>query len=243
MRFFVGVHHPHQAHRFEASFISANTLRRRKGSFPVNDWILDSGAFTILNKEPHTYPEPPEAYVAEIRRWKAMGCGRLIAAVSQDYMCEASVLEKTGLSVGEHQRLTIERYDAIRHSNPPVYIMPILQGYAVDEYVSHLAEYGWRLYPRQYVGVGSVCGRTDVHQIHLIFKTIKRLRPDLRLHGFGLHRMALHDEEIRGMLESADSMAWSSGERWRGGDANDYDAAERFQEMIETMPLQRRMAV
>jgi hypothetical protein len=34
--------------------------------------------------------------------------------VSQDFMCEEFVLQKTGLDIPTHQRLTIERYDQLR---------------------------------------------------------------------------------------------------------------------------------
>ena len=47
-----------------------------------------------------------------------------------------------------------------------------------------------------------------------ILKGIKLLRPDLRLHGFGLKALALECPNIRDMLFSCDSMAWSYPRRF-----------------------------
>jgi hypothetical protein len=54
---------------------------------------MDSGAFTTIQKH-HGYPHPVKEYADQIRRWKDNG--NLLAAVSQDYMCEKFMLELTG---------------------------------------------------------------------------------------------------------------------------------------------------
>ncbi len=108
MKFYVGMHMPSKADKLDRAFISVNRLANRKSGFPVNDWIMDSGAFTTIAKY-GCYPEPVSAYAAQIRRWKTNG--NLIAAVAQDYMCEDHMLQKTGMNVRQHQFLTIERYD------------------------------------------------------------------------------------------------------------------------------------
>ena len=72
-------------------------------------------------------PKPVSVYAAEIRRWA--GRGGLVAAAAQDYMCEPYMLAKTGLTIADHQRLTVERYDALVTCDVGgVYIMPVLQG-------------------------------------------------------------------------------------------------------------------
>ena len=135
MRFFTGLHQPSDAKHIETAFISVNRLRKRKGSFAVGDWIMDSGAFTEVSTH-GGYRFAVEEYANEIKRWKSNG--NLLAAVSQDYMCEPWILKRTGLSVAEHQRLTIERYDALLQFDTGVYILPVLQGYAPEDYVNHL---------------------------------------------------------------------------------------------------------
>ena len=48
-----------------------------------------------------------------------------------------------------------------------------------------------------------------------ILRGIKLLRPDLRSHGFGLKAIALEAPEIRELLYSCDSMAWSYPQRFK----------------------------
>ena len=125
MKFYTGMFHPHTADKVERAFVSVNVLKKRKSAFPVKDWIMDSGAFTTINKY-GGYPEPVSEYAKQIKRWK--GNGNLIAAVSQDYMCEAWMLEKTGLTVADHQRLTVERYDQLVAEDTGVCIMQMDAG-------------------------------------------------------------------------------------------------------------------
>ena len=233
MRFFVGLHQPSDARHFDAAFVSVNRLRGRKRPFAVQDWIMDSGAFSTIATH-GGYPHGVEEYAGQIHRWQS--CGNLLAAVSQDFMCEPAMLAKTGLSVADHQRLTIERYDALRPLVADVYVMPVLQGYTPAEYVSHLRQYGARLTAGMWVGVGSVCKRNgDVRAIEAVLLAIHAERPDLRLHGFGLKTTALQSGLVRELLETADSMAWSFSARKQGRNANDWREAERFVRRIDGM--------
>ena len=191
----------------------------------VHDWILDSGAFSRLtphkragvNYAPKGHM-PVEEYVQHIERWSR--CGNLLAAVAQDYMCESFVLcscKHMGFSDGtveHHQRLTIERYDALMALSPSVPIMPVLQGFEPSEYVQHLHDYGDRLAHGAWVGVGSVCKRNyDSQEVARILIPIKAERPDLRLHGFGLKNKALSNATVSELLYSSDSQAASFGAR------------------------------
>lgn len=223
MRFFTGLHHPNDSRNFDFAFVSANALRTRKGPFASRSWIMDSGAFTTVNKH-GGYPEPVSRYADEIRRWK--NNGRLLAAVAQDYMCEPFVLARTGLTVADHQRLTIERYDALLAEDTGVYIMPVLQGYAPTEYAAHLAAYGERLVHGAWVGVGSVCKRnSNPAAIEAVLRAVKDVRPDLLLHGFGIKLTALRSLAVQELLHTADSMAWSFSARKQGRNANDWREA------------------
>ena len=106
MIFYVGLHHPGDGKRFDRAFISVNAVRNRKAPVGAAEWIMDSGAFTEISTYGH-YRHSVEHYAEVINRWAAAD-PRLVAAVAQDYMCEPFIVEKTGLSVAEHQRLTIE---------------------------------------------------------------------------------------------------------------------------------------
>lgn len=232
MRFFVGLHQPSDASKVDAAFVSVKRLARRVGDFAVNDWIMDSGAFsTILTHG--GYPEEPEVYAEQIKRWSR--CGNLLAAVAQDFMCEAHMLAITGLTIADHQRLTIERYDRlVACDTGGVYILPVLQGYAPADYVSHIRQYGDRLKPGAWVGVGSVCKRNgDVGAIEAVLLAIKNERPDLRLHGFGVKTTSLRSRLVRELVHTADSMAWSFAARKQGRDGNSIDEALAFKASIE----------
>jgi hypothetical protein len=227
MRFFVGLHQPADVGHFPAAFISVNRLRTRKSPMPViAEWILDSGAFTEVATHGR-YRYPVSAYATEIRRWRDNG--NMLAAVAQDYMCEPHILAKTGLTVAEHQRLTVERYDALLAERTGAYIMPVLQGYAPDSYVAHVRMYGARLERGAWVGVGSICKRNgDARAIEAVLLAIHRERPDLRLHGFGLKATALGSVLVRRLLTTADSMAWSYAARRQGRNGNDWREAEAW---------------
>lgn len=220
--FFVGLHHPAAARHFvgtgQAVFISVNALRNRRSDFAAGDWVMDSGAFTEVSTHGR-YRDGVKVYAEQIRRWSR--CGNLLAAVSQDYMCEPHILAKTGLTLADHQRLTIERYDALLACDLPVYVMPVLQGYAPEDYTRHVLAYGDRLTHGMWVGVGSVCKRNgSPAAVARVLAAIRAVRPDLRLHGFGLKLTALGDEEVRSQLATSDSMAWSYAARREGRNAN-----------------------
>lgn len=236
MRFFVGLHQPSDARHFDRAFISVNRLRSRRSAFPVGEWILDSGAFTEISTW-GGYRSSVDEYASEIRRWASNG--RLLAAVSQDWMCEPFILQRTGLSLGDHQRLTLERFDALRAVDTGVPILPVLQGFAPRDYVAHLGAYGARLGAGAWVGVGSICKRnTDVAQIESVLVAIHRARPDLLLHGFGLKQTALSSGVVRAVLATADSMAWSFNARRNGRNANDWREAKAFADRIERQSYQ-----
>lgn len=244
MLFYTGLHQPSDAQHFDRAFISVNRLRGRRGPFTVNDWIMDSGAFTEISAHGH-YRHDVAEYAAEIRRWR--GCGNMICAVSQDWMCEPHIVARTGLSVAEHQRLTVERYDALLDADPGAPILPVLQGFAPDDYRRHVDAYGDRLGLGAYAGVGSVCKRNaDPGAILAVLDAILASRPDLRLHGFGLKLTALMFAIIRRLLTSADSMAWSYNARMNGRNGNDWREAKAFEQRIlagGSRPMQGELAL
>ncbi|WP_068875706.1 MULTISPECIES: hypothetical protein [unclassified Phenylobacterium] len=210
--------------------ISANVLRERVREVPFlgcdEPWLLDSGAFTQVALQ-RGFSHSPKAYAAMVRRYAATG---LIAASTQDYMCEPVALKATGLTVARHQALTLDRFDAIQDAGTGrVHLLAVLQGHTPDDYRRHLEAYGDRIGYGAWVGVGSLCKRQgDPAVIAAILDAILQDRPDLRLHGFGCKRTSLLDPEVRPRLASADSMAWSYAARFEGRDQNAWDEAGRF---------------
>jgi len=207
--------------------------------FTANEWIMDSGAFTVL-KTHGEYQTTVEEYAALIKKFSR--CGDMVSAVSQDYMCEPFILGITRGTVASHQRMTIERYDALRSCDTGgIPIMPVLQGWEPSDYADHVRAYGDRLAEGRWVGVGSICKRQgDPAAIEAVLNAIKSERPDLRLHGFGVKLTALRTS-VHDMFWSADSMAWSYAARKEGRDANSAEEAHRFVDSVNNAEYQRSL--
>lgn len=234
MKFFVGIPEPAWAFRFENSFISVNRLKRRLNkSFKVNNWIIDSGAFTEISTH-GKYRNSEEEYAEQVEKWLKVGKPK--AVVSQDYMCEPFILQKTGLTVVEHQEKTVERFLNLKSLLSSVYVMPVLQGFSPPSYVEHIKMYGGLLTEKAYVGVGSVCKRNqNPAEVLSVLRAIKDFRPDLRLHGFGLKITSLLNPEIRSLLKSSDSMAWSYAARREGRSPNSWIEAKNYEEKVRAL--------
>jgi hypothetical protein len=239
VKFYPGLHQPADAQHFPLACININRLWGRKKPVECADIVVDSGAFRELFLH-GAYRHSVNVYAAELYRLFTTGVVKIAAAVAQDYMCEPFILAKTGLTIEEHQRLTIERYDALvaelerLFGGPiPFHVMPVLQGFAPQDYANHIRMYGDRLKPGMWVGVGSVCKRQgDPRSIIAVLQAIASERPELLLHGFGVKKTALMHPGVRELLATADSMAWSFAARKQGRDANDWREAAMFAEAI-----------
>lgn len=240
VEFYPGLHQPADARHFDLACISIKRLWRRLKAVLCSNVLVDSGAFSELFLHGH-YRHGVGEYAAALYRLYTHGIVKIRAAVAQDYMCEPFILAKTGLTIVEHQTLTIERYDALVAELErlfggmmPFHIMPVLQGFAPQDYVNHIRMYGDRLKPGMWVGVGSVCKRQgDPRAIMRVLQAIAAERPDLLLHGFGVKITSLLHAGVRALLATADSMAWSYAARKQGRNANDWREAERLVQRVK----------
>lgn len=197
-------------------FVSHRRLRPYK-TLPVArcDWSLDSGGFTELSQHGRWTVTAAE-YVAAVRRY-ATEVGKLQWAAPQDAMCEPWVLAKSrswlGGTVEAHQRWTVNNYLQLRTLAADLPIIPVLQGWQLDDYRRHIDAYaaaGVDLTQVPVVGLGSVCRRQATNEIVAIVRSLAGL--GLRLHGFGVKTTGV--AQYGALLHSADSMAWSFGGRW-----------------------------
>lgn len=246
MMFFVGLHHPADSRHFDLACVSINALARNAEGYPpprpAGGWILDSGAFTQVTRHGRFLMSEGN-YARHIARYHSAGesglyGGPMLAAVSQDYMCEPPALKATGCTVARHHAMTIARYDnilqALDKRGCNAYLMPVLQGQSPADYVRHLQAYGPRIESGAWIGVGSVCKRNgSPAEVLDILASIHAVRSDLRLHGFGLKKTALENPNIVRLLYSSDSMAWSFAARREGRDANDWREAAAYAAHIE----------
>lgn len=224
MRFFLGCHQP--AWLADAPFplcVAHRRLAPRLGPrartpLPVarSPWFLDSSAFSELRLYGQ-WTITPGQYLAAVHRYRAE-IGRLEHVACQDWMCEDVVrtggrvgkltFVGTGLSVEEHQRLTVDNALTLFDLDPTVPWVPALQGQTVEEYLrcADLYEaHGIDLASLPLVGLGSVCRRQATPEIIAI---VEALAPrGYRLHGYGVKSKGLSN--IGPLLASSDSMAWS----------------------------------
>jgi hypothetical protein len=192
-------------------FVSHRTLRDRR-AYPraTCSWAQDSGAFTEISMH-GAWTFSPKVYAENTRR-HAEEIGSMEWAAVQDWMCEPFILQKTGLSVEEHQRRTVRSLLELREADPRIDWVPVLQGWEPDDYLRHVDVYdraGVDLVAEPIVGLGSVCRRQSTT---LAERVIERLSEDgIRLHGFGFKLNGLM--RCAKWLASADSMAWSYNAR------------------------------
>jgi hypothetical protein len=228
--FYLGTHEP--SAKWWAATVPLCVSRRRmpKRLIPTAaaPWILDSGGFSELS-EYGEWRTSEDTYVAEIERWRAVG--RLAWVAPQDWMCEPDIISGnpakgwpgTHLSVEEHQRRTVASFVSLRERIGSL-VIPVLQGYAPREYdrcVSLYQDAGVDLAAERVVGLGSVCRRSRTREAVRLVRYVSD--HGLQLHGFGLKGTAYR--ALRGLLASADSMAWSYAARMNGGNANGLEDA------------------
>lgn len=193
-------------------FVSFRQLRKRvKKPFNRKQPIyVDSGGFSELS----LYGEwtiSPQEYIDGLEHLKRLGL-TIGWAAPQDYMCEPIMLEKTGLTIREHQKRTVDNLITLR-SLTDIHIIPVLQGQTLSDYYHHFEMYelaGFNLRDEKVVGVGSVCRREATDEIKHIVKSLHA--KGLNLHGFGVKINGL--KKYKQHLVSSDSLAWSYGARY-----------------------------
>ncbi|MER5419888.1 DUF7221 family queuine tRNA-ribosyltransferase-like protein [Streptosporangium roseum] len=210
--FYLGAHQPHWLWTADFPlFVSHRQLARKVALRPARTrWALDSGGFTELSLHGR-WITTPEQYAAAVTRY-AEQIGHLDFAAPQDWMCEPFMVERTGLSVAEHQHRTVANYLHLRQIAPALPFIPVIQGWHLADYLACVRLYeaaGVDLAALPRVGLGSVCRRQSSAEIETITTTLARA--GLRLHGFGVKTGGLHRYGPR--LASADSMAWSYAAR------------------------------
>ena len=212
MEFYLGTHVLNHLEKTDVPlFISRRAFDKRKSSLDaLGSWALDSGGFSELRLN-GGWTLNAQEYVDRVNSINATP--NLRWAAQQDWMCEEVMLEKTGLTVREHQRRTVDNFIELRSLDCDVPIIPVLQGYTMDEYKECFEMFeasGVDLRAEPVVGLGSVCRRQNTEDIERIVTCFHA--KDLRLHGFGVKTLGL--KRYGEMLESADSLAWSFGARY-----------------------------
>jgi hypothetical protein len=211
MKFYLGIWQPNHARKVDKFFFSFRRLQGRRIPLCENgqDWIMDSGGFSELRQNGH-YTFGVHEYLG------AVELHRPVAFAVMDWMCEPVMLERTGLTIREHQERTVESWLEIQSLwDGESEIMPVVQGWTPEEYRECIQMYlGAGAPPDGYFGIGSVCTRQGLPVINAVLSAVRAEIPHARLHGFGV-KMSLLQTWGRELLYSADSMAWSYAGRKR----------------------------
>ena len=208
MRFYLGTHETSWLSRLTVPlFVSARRLRARRGlPRSAGRWALDSGGFSELSMYGE-WRTSAATYAAEVDRFAAE-VGGLDWAAPQDWMCEPTIRQITGLTVGEHQRRTVASVLELRQLVRGVPVIPVLQGWTVADYLRCADMYeaeGISLAAEMTVGVGTVCRRQSTAEGVAIVRALAGR--GYRLHGFGIKRQGI--AQVGCLLQSSDSLAWS----------------------------------
>lgn len=207
--FYLGSHQPHWLWKVPFPlFVSRRALQRRAVAGLRNAtcrWALDSGGFTELSMHGR-WTLSPTAY-AELVTLYDERIGNLDWVAPQDWMCEPFMIERTGLSVREHQERTVANFLELR-ALLGTKVKLVVQGDTPQSYMTCLDLYtqaGVDLAAESLVGLGSVCRRQSTSQITGLVRELAAT--GLRLHGFGVKTQGLN--RYGALLASADSLAWS----------------------------------
>ena len=212
-RFYLGTHIPNWLSFAEYPlFVSSRSLIKR-AELPMAryPWAIDSGGFTELNMY-GAWQTTPQEYARAVRRYVG-AIGKVQFAAIQDWMCEDTVLQKTGKTIREHQSLSVQSFLTLRDINPDLPWAPVIQGQSLSDYqhcVDLYTKAGIDLLSQKVVGVGSVCRRQATQEVASIFQHLHS-QGFQNLHGFGVKLKGL--ELSAPYLASSDSLAWSFAAR------------------------------
>lgn len=210
MKFFVGVFDKRHISWVDKYFMmSYARLKNRKSAInpPSNlEWIMDSSGFSEIHKNGRytfTTEEYEKSILLHMPNWFA----------NMDWMCEQSALAKSGKTVAEHQELTTENHVILQDwaKENGMGFMGVVQGYAKSDYISHIDSLKERGLICEYIGIGSICRRSQDYNIFNIVNTVKEELPSwVKLHLFGVKNSIFNHKLFTSDLAySCDSMAWS----------------------------------
>lgn len=247
MQFFLGTHETSWLARSTVPlFVSAPRLRLRKRAPRASCvWALDSGGFSELSQHGR-WTVGAAQYVEEVERWsEEVGPPQWVAP--QDWMCEPTIREQTGMTVEEHQARTVASVAELRERIRAVNVIPVLQGWSIADYLSCVRRYeeaGIRLQDEPIVGLGTVCRRQRTREGAAIVRVLSGA--GIRLHGFGFKITGLR--AVSHLLTSSDSLAWSYAARkdaplpgcTHANCANCYKYAMKWREKVVGISALRR---
>lgn len=195
----------------------------------IENLFIDSGGYSFM-KGKGEYTTTDRKYLEFIEKHSP----ELFAL--RDYPCEPDVLEEHGRTVEDHLEATVKRHRNLLKllsgysiDSKPV---AVIQGWETEDYIRHaeMLENAGIIGQVDYVAIGSVCRRGQIEDLKEIIRAVANKFPDKKVHAFGVKKNILQFQEMRQLLDSADSLAYSSRARYDAQDkmvSNDF-----YQEII-----------
>lgn len=171
--------------------------------------MIDSGSFTIHDHGKEF--DPPAQYADRVRGYMAE-MGGVVSAAIYGEMCEEQIIVKTGRTIEQNQKMTVESYCTLSQIAPEVPWLAELQGWREEDYNRCADMYeasGVDLTALPRVGLGTICRREGTEEARRIARSLAAR--GISLHGFGVK----DPKSLDSAFQSADSFAWSYGARKR----------------------------
>lgn len=236
--FFIGLNPRWQMYKFlprglnimfsAAGFWDHYSWRSKK--FPKGCGLkwLDCGGFNLLNKY-EDYPFQVVSYACLIAKLRPH------YYATMDYPCEPEINRSCSLENNKDRiRETVNNACELAEYESELrgQLVPVIQGYALDEYISCLKLYDKVGMIREYMAVGSMCRRLSSQELNGLIPEIYYAAKSLgvkRLHFFGLKLSPdlislsyyIHSRDSAVAMDSYDSDLRTNmnGRRWPKGQA------------------------
>lgn len=132
--------------------------------------------------------------------------------VAMDYPCEPNIMPQ--LPIRERIKMTIANTKILAATPFPGFL-PVIQGWAVEDYLycaKRMEEEGLIL---PVMGIGSICRRGSQGKIVAIVAALANQLPGIKLHAFGvkINTLNYNKGEILNYLDSLDTAAWQLNEK------------------------------
>jgi hypothetical protein len=254
--FFMGLNPRWQQYKFlpaglnvmysAAGFWDGHEWRRRKFQKRVGLKWLDCGGFSLLN----LYGEYPFSIVNYANLQAFLQADYY---ATMDYPCEPEISRQLGLMTNEERiRATVENALVLMEweGQLPGRLVPVIQGYSLDEYRDCISLYERARAIREYMAVGSMCRRISTEELNRLIPGIYSAAAQAgvrRLHFFGL-KLSPDLVPLSQFIWSRDSaVAMDSyspelrrqrgGRRWPRGQAEKKAVFEEFLSRINDLGL------
>jgi len=189
------------------SYTNNKKLALFKFSDETKEIFLDSGGFSFFTKY-SDYPFTVREYVKWICEMQKVNNGKVKYAAIMDYPCEPSINRKAFKTNKERIEKTVENAIKCFENEIPAKWIPVLQGYALDEYIFCLDLYKEHGILTDYIAIGSMCKRSNISEIVKIVYEIKKVYRG-KIHVFGLTIKALRNVALFNLIHSCDTIGYT----------------------------------